>query len=211
VPIVPAIEVNTELGRIFDLANAILERRQRRDRDYWANLEDELEAVRTIVSRMDRLYVELLEDIQWGMGESEEADVEVCIRQIEAFLHEDQLMQLLIDLNGRIEVASQSRDFRRRKYRELITVLRSLDKAIESYRDHIDEIKSGARQLDSKEQRLWNMHDVLRALRGEESELPMRELCEEAIRNRRLDLVHAISDLVGRGVANTNLRRRKGR
>ncbi len=208
---VPVIEVDLELGRIAEVVSGILGRRQQRKQDVLADLEDDLEAVGVIVSRMNRLYVDLLEEVQWnaiGSG-SELENRDEFIQQIHHFLHEDVLVSRLIELRGRIQAASQSRRFRWRRSRDMVTGLRGLDQAISAYLGFLEAVQKNEIQRDSNEMPLWNLSTVLRLLEAEENpaELSLRELCEEAIRNRRIDLVHAIDDLQGQAVQHVRIRR----
>ena len=192
------IEINTEFGRVFELAGNILARREDRKQDYWADLEDDLEALRVIVSKADALYVELLQDIQWSDADGTEIDRDVLLKEVDNFISQDQLTQLLYMLQGRIEAQSHRKTFGRPTYRRLVSALRGLDSSVTGYLEHLQALRDGAQMYDSRGVRLWTLADVRTALQTGEKEPPLRILCEEAIRNRRLDLVHAINGLVGR-------------
>jgi hypothetical protein len=191
------VEISTELGRVFDLANNILARREQREQNYWANLQDDLEALRVIVSQLDALYVELLQDIQWSDADGTEIDRDALLREVDDFIYQDRLTQLLITLQARIEAQSHSRTFMRPTRRQLVSALRGLDFSVTSYLEHLEILKSDSPMHDSQGAPLPTLADVRTALRTGETELPLRVLCEEAIRNRRLDLVHSINSLVG--------------
>jgi hypothetical protein len=212
VPLVPVpIKIDVELGRIAEVVSGILERRANRELKFWADLEDDLEAIGVIITQFDRLYVELLEDIQWRQhGSNDEvANRQQLIEQIHHFQHADELVAQLVELHGRVEVASQLRDLLPWKYRQLRSALRGLDRAIESYLQHMGDIREGDVPVDSKEKPLWNLATVLQCLESGEnaSGLSLRELCEEAISNRRLDLVLAVRELIGQ--ATQRLRRQQ--
>jgi hypothetical protein len=195
------VPVNIELGRIVEVAEKILARRDERDREVWADLADELEALAVVVRRVNKLYEDVLAGIQNNPPRSTRAR-DRAIEDARAFLRDDDIIGILTQLQGHVQAASQShtinrRRFRGQEYRNLASALRGLERATEAYLNHLRQIQNHEVQTDSAGARLWNLADVLKALEGEEADIPLGELCEEAIRNRRTDLVYAISRLTG--------------
>jgi hypothetical protein len=204
------VPVNTELGRIAEAVERILARRAGREQETWANLADDLEAVVLIAGRINTLYVDLLADIQSSAettddGADEQADP---IQEVRVFLRDDHLIGLLTELHGRVQAASQNRNLRRRRFREVVAALRGLERAIDAYLNHLRAVQGSEAQTDSQGARLWNLSDVLKALEGHEQELSVPALCEEAIRNRRNDLTYAIDHLAGVATQHIRFRRR---
>jgi hypothetical protein len=203
------IDVELELGDIVRAVNEILARKEERKDAVWADVIASCDALDTLVGRLNDLYVTLLDDIQFAFAPSDRAQNEeeglteddlrsAAIERIHRFLHDDNLIQLLGNLQGRIHVASTSRRTRRRRYREIVSALRGLDLSVNAYVEFLKTLSSetGEPAEGDNPQRI-GIAEVLRYLEAREGTDQLHHLCEEAIRNRRLDLVRAIRTLAG--------------
>jgi hypothetical protein len=193
------INVNTELGRIVEAVDKIFQRRGERQREQWEDLQDVVEAIGLIVDQYSDLYVTLLIEIQWTMADPDapEDDRRQLARLAQEFLTDDRLINKLAELRGSLQVASTDRKIASSRHRPLATQMRGLERSTTSYMNHLLAMKAGTQQFDSGGVRLWNLWDALLWLQGDVREIPIRDLTEEAIRNRRSDLTLAIHALVG--------------
>ena len=152
------------------------------------------------MDRYSDLNVKLLIDIQWTMANPEvsEDDRRQLARLAHEFLTDDRLINKLAELRGSLQVANTDRKIASSRHRPLATQMRGLERSTTTYMDHLQAVRAGTNQFDSGDVRLWNLWDVLLWLQGDVREIPIRDLTEEAIRNRRSDLTLAIHALVGR-------------
>lgn len=206
-PPIPALEIDLGIGELFAAAERRGARREKRRNDTWGEVKDDIEAIADIVSRSDDLYLGLLERIQHAaVSDQDVPDRAVLIEEVHRFIHDERIPRLLIDLNSRIAVASRHRKLRLKwqKYREISNSLRSLERASDLYVKYLREINKGKVPQDTNKEPLWNLASVLAHLETGESEsgLSLYDHCEEAIRNRRSDIIDAVQGMAGRSIGN---------
>lgn len=205
------IEVSPELGAIVEAAGKILERRQKRQDDFWADLEDDLELSRLIVKELNDLYGRTLNDIQVSLGRQNSAKVRsAALINARAFLRNDTLIGMMVDLKGRFVAASQDNKLGGRRYRRIGEAVYGVHDALDVYISHLRSMQDEQPQFMKDEVRRWTLAEVKQALEGKDVGLSLDVLCEKAIRNRHKEAVYSIDGLVGEAtqkIRNRKLRR----
>jgi hypothetical protein len=207
-PVVPiALGVDLGIGQIVEAAEKHAARRERRKNDAWGELKDDVEAIADIVSMTDELYIRLLEGIQGHARATDNNpdDRGVLIEEVRHFIHDERIPQLLTNLNSRVAAVSRYRKMKWPKYRKLANSLRSLERASDAYLEYLREIHNGKVPRDSNKVPLWNLASVLAQLESGEGELSLFDYCEEAIRNRRLDLPYAVNGMAGQSTTDIRM------
>lgn len=141
----------------------------------------------------------ILEDVQWSATEPDGGvETRAAIsEQIHHFLRDDQIIERITAIHGRVSSASHLRTFLPGKFRDAVTALRGLERAVNAYLSYLHELQSGEISHGPNKEPLWNLTTVLDALENGEGPMPLRDLCEEAIRNRRSDLILAVQEMAG--------------
>lgn len=207
-PISISISVDAELGRIAEVAERILARREQREDDFWGELQDDLQAARVIVDGVNKLYGRLLDDIQKTTGRNDsKRSREAALDEARAFLRNDTLIGMLTELNARIETASQDRKMRGRRSRKVGEALHGVSGALDTYLQHLRAMQRAETQETAAGLPRWTLSDVRSALEGHKHDLPLYDLCEEAIRNRRNDAIYALDELVGQATQKIRMRK----
>jgi hypothetical protein len=207
-PISVSISVDAELGRIAEVAERILARREQREDDFWGELQDDLQAARVIVDGVNKLYGRLLDDIQKTAGRTDSRRTrEAALDEARAFLRNDTLIGMLTELNARLDTASADRKMRGRKNRKVGEALHGVSGALDTYLHHLRAMQDSETQETATGVPRWTLADVRRELEGEQYEAPLYDLCEEAIRNRRNDAIYALDELVGQATQKIRMRK----
>ncbi len=215
-PVPIALEIDPGIGRIVEAAQKIVERRAIRraklEDDFWADLQDDLQAANHMVREVNKLYGRVLNDIEGSIGQQESPDAHrAALDKARAFLRDDTLIALLKEVDARLAAASQDEQLNSRKLRTIGEALHAVHDAIEDYIRHLQSMQENEPQFMESGERRWTLAEVGRALEGHKQELAIDALCEQAIRNRRKDAVYSIQTLAGEASQKIKNRRRRRR
>ena len=213
------IAIDLDIGNTLQAISGILARRDSERASVWDSLAYHLEAVSFAVGDLDRMYFSILAEIQHVFAEPKPSPerVEAAIAQATIYCTDGRLALRLDEWRGVIEGAAFNRALKHRKYRTLVSTLRSIDDPLKRYVERLYNLQSSisdpinsAQTDDAVESvpndREWDLRTVLLLLRSIVVQVPEDELseravdpteaCEQAMRNYdralSLSLVHLI-------------------
>jgi hypothetical protein len=220
---VAPIAIDLDIGNTLQAISGILARRDSERATVWDSLPHSLEAVSFAVGDLDRMYFAVLAEIEnvfSGPKPSPER-IGAAIAQATVYCTDGRLVLRLDEWRGAIEAAAFNRKLKHRKYRTLVSTLRSIDDPLKRYVQRLYHLQGGssgsvidlihpAQASDAPEffpdDRKWDLRTVLDLLNSVALQLPedglsegatdLREASEQAIRNYdralSLSLVHLI-------------------
>lgn len=213
------IAIDLDLGNTLQAISGILACRDSERATVWDSLAYHLEAVSFAVGDLDRMYFSILAEIQNVFAEPKPSPerIETAIAQATIYCTDGRLALRLDEWRGVIESAAFNRALKHRKYRSLVSTLRSIDDPLKRYiqrlyhlqsnvSDPIDSSQTGDAAESVLDDRGWDLRTVLVLLKSiavqilddqlsEDAADPI-EACEQAMRNYdralSLSLVHLI-------------------
>jgi hypothetical protein len=216
---VTPIAIDLDIGNTLQAVSGILARRDSERATVWDSLAYHLEAVSFAVGDLDRMYFSILAEVQNVFAEPKPSheSIETVIARATIYCTDGRLALRLDEWQGLIEGAAFNRELKHRKYRTLVSTLRSIDDPLKRYIQRLYHLQSSvsdpinsAQTDDATEpvpdDRVWNLRTVLLLLKSIAVHVPDDELmegatdpieaCEQAMRNYdralSLSLVHLI-------------------
>jgi hypothetical protein len=217
---VAPIAIDLDIGNTIQAINGILARRDSERTTAWDALTHNLEAVSLAVGDLDRMYFSVLAEIEnvFTKPKPSPERIEATIAQATVYCTDGRLVLRLDEWRGAIEAAAFNRVLKHRKYRTLVSTLRSINDPLKRYVQRLYNLQDGdggsVRDLTLLAQtstapepfsnRKWDLRTVLELLKSVALQFPedefdatnLREACEQAIRNYdraiSLSLVHLI-------------------
>lgn len=213
------IAIDLDIGNTIQAISGILARRDSERATMWDSLAYHLEAVSFAVGDLDRMYFSILAEIQNVFAEPKPSPerIETAIAQATIYCTDGRLALRLDEWRGVIEGAAFNRALKHRKYRTLVSTLRSIDDPLKRYVQRLYHLQSSISNPISSAQtddaagpvpddREWDLRTVLVLLKSIAAQVPDDELsegaadpieaCEQAMRNYdralSLSLVHLI-------------------
>jgi hypothetical protein len=216
---VAPIAIDLDIGNTLQAISGILARRGSERATVWDSLAYHLEAVSFAVGDLDRMYFSILAEIQNVFVEPKPSAerIETAIAQATIYCTDGRLALRLDEWRGVIEGAAFNRALKHRKYRTLVSTLRSIDNPLKRYvqrlyhlqisiSDPISSAKIDDAAKSVLDDREWDLRTVLVLLKSMAAQVSDDELsegaadpieaCEQAMRNYdralSLSLVHLI-------------------
>jgi len=193
----PNVNVDIGIGECVSSVDKILTRRHQRAADYFADLVDDLEAVSEIVNTLDNLFIELIRGFESSNLLQNKNKLNVHLEETMKYLTKRELLKPLEDFIGNIEAAAYTKKLKPKKYRDLVSALRSISKRLNEYREQLGRgaITGVGQMKDWNLMTLWERgNDVLKD-RFEWRDL--LEIAEEVHRNQDFGLSDSIHRLIG--------------
>jgi hypothetical protein len=218
------LAIDVGIGDTLRAINSILERQESEHAMVFDSLEDKLEAVALTVGDLDRMYFALLAEIEdvFAHHPLPLERVNAVLSQVRIYCTDGRLTNRLAEWHGAIQEAAFNRALKHRRYRALVSTLRSIGDPLRRYIDRLYYMQGGdvtyVRELgyptqtsvtssDPSHDGRWDLRavlDLLMALAAQLAEetgsceglADPRHACEQAIRNYdralSLSLVHLI-------------------
>ena len=220
------ISIDIDIASTIQAVDGILAHREGERITIWELLEHQLQAVSLTVGNLDRMYYRLLAEVehifeQQQLSLDRIADV---IDQASAYCNDERLLLRLVEWRGMIQSAAFNHALDQRRYRDLASLLRSIDDPMERYIERLyrlqDENTKDIREFLRRMQttntpevpthnQRWDLRAVLELLKlvithlteygqiGEDLPNP-GDACEEAVRNFDRALALVLVQLIGR-------------
>lgn len=218
------IAIDLDIGSTLQAIDVILSRRYSDRATVWDFLSYDLEAVAFAIAGLDRMYLRILAEVEDVVSEPKPSPERIkdVIAQANMHCTDGRLSPRLAEWRGIIESTAYSRTLKDRRYRELISTLRSINELLESYvlrlyrpQDggdvSVQELKQPVQVGDTSEpvlhDRKWDLRTVLDLLKSVSFQLPedeftnsvasLREACEQAVRNYNKSYSRNLANLIG--------------
>lgn len=190
-----SVSVDLGIGECIRVIDSINGRRAKRKEDFLADLCDDLDAVEQVVKTLDDLFIALVGGFADASIVDDSALLKAHMEQTMVYFRSRNLLPILEDLRGRISGSAYDRRLKHRRYRDLVSTLRALEKRLDSYREELGKgsmtFVGQANELNLMS--LWEKADD-DSLYGD---ITLIELAEEVFRNHDFDLSDSIHRLAG--------------
>jgi hypothetical protein len=197
-----SVKVDLGIAEVVRTVDAVLtERRNRRSKslaDIASNLSDDLDVCSQIVKALDNFFIELVAGFSRVEIRNDPAVLTRHVEQTRHYLMRRELLPRLEEGIGAIKTAAFDPRLKDKKYRDLVTALRSLASRLTLYRDNLGRgALTGVGQNED-----WNLETLCeRALGykygGGQPALPLEDVAEEVFRNHDFDVSDSIHRLIG--------------
>jgi hypothetical protein len=129
------VAIDLDIGNTLQVINAIMARRDSERATMWDSLASNLEAVSFAVGDLDRMYFVILAKIDNVFAESKPSPehIETAIAQATIYCTDGRLALRLDEWRGGIEGAAFNHALKHRRYRTLVSVLRSINDPLKGY------------------------------------------------------------------------------
>jgi hypothetical protein len=160
------IAIDLDIGNTLQAISGILARRDSERATVWDSLAYHLEAVSFAVGDLDRMYFSILAEIQNIFAEPKPSPerIETAIAQATIYCTDGRLALRLDEWRGVIEGAAFNRALKHRKFRTLVSTLRSIDDPLKRYIQrlyHLQDLSSGSDRINrSKLTMLLNLSQL---------------------------------------------------
>ena len=218
------IAIDLDIGNTLQAISGILARRDSERATVWDSLSCYLEAVSFAAGDLDRMYFTVLTEVENIFTEPKPSPERILAAMAQATIYysDGRLALRLDEWRGIIEAAAFNPALKHRKYRTLVSALRSINDPLKRYIQRLNHLQDGsgdgidlvmrpAQASDAPEpfpdDRKWDLRAVLGLLKSvvlqfqkddfSEDAAVVREACEQAIRNYDRSLSLCLVHLVG--------------
>jgi hypothetical protein len=198
-----AFQFDIGIGGVINLINDTLARRHADRALVWDSLRSELEVVRQVTTELDDIYIAILIETKAIFREPEPSPdrLSQVIYQARSYCITPELLMVLDQLQGDIEAVAFHSKLEHRKYRDIVTTLRSIA-------DNLGTYIARVRHLHTQDTRPLRQALNHRFQTGDTR--PLNEYVRRRWNLRHLlELLDLIWELSGNGVDITDLRARK--
>ncbi len=193
------INVDLKIDKCLQQIIDIFKRRHDRKEDFVKDVSDDLDAIHKIIMTLNNLFLALAGGFADKKITTNNKSLIKHVEETNKYLQRQDLLPHLEKGIGVIEAMAYNQDFKNKKYREIISALRSLKRRLEEYRKELG--RGGITGVGMMKE--WNLMTLCQKAYeltsgGGEIQYTIEEMAEQVLRNHDSDLSDNIYKLIGK-------------